>query len=106
LERQGFRFAGRGRRRERIFPTRYNKAVGSVVSAICRDRDLKQKDTALLLRVSPRQVRRLERGQASYTLIQLELIARETKTTTIEILQAINNFPRAEQSARKRKNSK
>jgi predicted transcriptional regulator len=88
------------------FTQRYNKAVGSVVAAICRDRDLKQKDTALLLRVSPRQVRRLESGQAPYTLVQLELIARETKTTTIEILKAINNFPTVDQSARKRKNSK
>ena len=87
------------------FTRRYNKAVGSVVAAICRDRDLKQEDTALILRVSPRQVRRLERGQAAYTLPQLELIARKTKTTTMEILKAINNWPSVEQSARKRKTS-
>lgn len=88
------------------FTRSYNKAVGSVVSAICRDRDLKQEDTARLLRVSTRQVRRLESGQAPYTVVQLELIARKTETTTIDILKAINNFPQAGQSARKRKNSK
>ena len=88
------------------FTRRYNKAAGSVVAAICRDRDLKQEDTADLLRVSTRQVRRMERGEAAYTLPQLELIARKTKTTTGEILKLINGWPSGEQSAGKRKNSK
>jgi DNA-binding transcriptional regulator YiaG len=85
------------------FTRRYNKAAGSIVAAICRDRDLKQEDTAHLLRVSTRQVRRMERGEAAYTLPQLELIARRTKTTTGEILKLINSWPAGEPSAGKRK---
>jgi hypothetical protein len=88
------------------FTRRYNRAVGSVIAAICRDRDLKQEDTAHLLRVSTRQVRRMERGEAAYTLPQLELIARETNTTTVEILKLINSWRSLEPSAGKRKNSK
>jgi hypothetical protein len=88
------------------FARRYNKAAGSVIAAICRDRDLKQEDTAYLLRVSTRQIRRMERGEAAYTLPQLELIARKTETTTVEILKLINSWPASEPSAGKRKNSK
>ena len=88
------------------FTRRYNKAAGSVVSAICRDGDLKQTDTATLLGVSPRQVRRMERGEASYTLAQLELIARATRNATDEIVKSITNWPSLQKSAGRRKISR
>jgi ribosome-binding protein aMBF1 (putative translation factor) len=83
-----------------------NKAVGSAVAAICKDRDLKQEDTADLLRVSTRQIRRMERGEAAYTLAQLQLIARKTKTTMAEILKLIDSWPSGERPASKHQNSK
>jgi transcriptional regulator with XRE-family HTH domain len=86
-----------------VFTRRYNKAVGSVVGALCRDKDLKQVDTAALLKVSARQVRRLESGQAAYTLVQLALVAREIRTTTTYILKLIDAWLSREQPPGRRK---
>ena len=44
-----------------------------------------------LLGVSPRQVRRMERGQASYTLAEIELIARATQNAADEIVKSVTN---------------
>lgn len=88
------------------FTQRYNKAAGSAVGALCKDRDLKQEDTAKLLRVSTRQLRRMERGEAAYTLPQLELIALATKTTMIEIIKLINSFPPGDPIAGKPRKSR
>jgi transcriptional regulator with XRE-family HTH domain len=92
--------------KNREFTRRFNKAAGSVISAICRDGDLKQTDTATLLGVSPRQVRRMERGQASYTLAQIELIARATQNAADEIVKSITNWPSLQKFPGRRKISR
>jgi hypothetical protein len=86
----------------REFTHRFNKAVGSAIVALCNDRDLKQEDAAKLLRISTRQMRRMERGQAAYTVVQLELIARATQTTMIEIIKMINSIPPGKPGKRKK----
>jgi transcriptional regulator with XRE-family HTH domain len=75
------------------FTRRYNQAAGPCVAAICQDRDLTQEETAALLGVSTRQIRRMERGEVAYTLPQLELIAHKTKTTAAAILDLIAHWP-------------
>lgn len=75
------------------FARRYNKAAGPCVAAILQDRDLTQEETAAVLGVSTRQFRRLVNGEVAFTVPQLQLLARKTKTTAAAILQFVEEWP-------------
>ncbi len=75
------------------FTRRYNEAAGPCVAAILQDRDLTQEDAATVLGVSTRQFRRLVNGEVSFTVPQLQLLARKTKTTVAAILDFIEEWP-------------
>ena len=77
------------------FTRRFNQAAGPCLEALCHDRDFTQEDIGTLLGISSRQVRRIYRGKVAFTLPQILLMARKTKTTLDEILDLISHWPAA-----------
>jgi transcriptional regulator with XRE-family HTH domain len=75
------------------FTRRYDEAAGACMAAILQDRDLTQDEAAAVLGVSTRQFRRLVNGEVSFTVPQLQLLARKTKTTAAAILEFIEEWP-------------
>ena len=75
------------------FTRRFNESAGPCLAALCEDRDLKQEDVAALLGISTRNLRRIYRGELAFTLPQIVLIARKTKTTVAEVVDLIEHFP-------------